>query len=215
MLNRTSTSLLLLTVAFLSPAYVAQTNVNGEAPLQVIRFSWREYRPSRLSLATGVPRAEAGPTDRLDDIRLQRLIAAERRRAPQDREASVEKLEERQVQRQRQLPNPSKEPTPARVAAHGNEYSYSVELKNLADKKVQAVEWDYVFVEAGTGKELRRHSFRNDVGIGVGKRKKVEVKSATGPHAVVDVNVLSGESAGERVEIKRVIYSDGTKWERK
>lgn len=155
------------------------------------------------------------PPTRLDDIRIQRQIAAERRRAPQDREASVEQLEERQVRRQRQLPDASRKTTSARVAARGNEYSYSVELQNLAVKKVQAVEWDYVFVEAGTGKELRRHSFRSDVGIGVGKRKKVEVESAAGPHAVVDVNVLSGESAGERVEIKRVIYSDGTKWERK
>jgi len=207
--------LLLLTVAFLSPAHVAQTRVNDEAPLQVIRFNWREYRPSRLSLETGIPRAETGPTDRLDDIRLQRQIAIERRRAPQNRGYPVEKLEELQVRRQRQLPDASRETTSARVAARGNGYRYSVELQNLADKKVQAVEWDYVFVEAGTGKELRRHSFRSDVGIGVGKRKKVVVESAAGPHGVVDVNVLSGESSGEQVEIKRVIYGDGTKWERK
>ncbi|MEJ7616514.1 MAG: hypothetical protein WKF30_05985 [Pyrinomonadaceae bacterium] len=211
--------LLLIGLASSSPAQVTTitTSIEDEAPLQVVRFSWAKIRPSRLSLETGMPGAEAGPSERLEDLRLQRQVALERRRPQQTRGFPMESLEERQSRRQRRLPDPasvanttsSRAPLPPR----GGGYRYSVELQSAAQlKKVRVVEWDYVFVEPGTNKELLRHSFTSKVEIDAGKRKKVTVESAAAPYGVVDAKG-AGDQGGEKIEIKRVVYADGTAWE--
>lgn len=214
-------SLLLLLGAL--PA-VAQTQAevppppsNGqEAALQVVRFSWAKYRPSILSMETGMPGAEATPDERLEDLRLQRQIVVERRRSQQNRNYPVGRLEERQWRRQQRLPEPGSTSSSSTAARRrpGEAYRYSIELENTGPKKVTAVEWDYVFVEASSGREMLRHSFLSKVGIGAGKRKKVTEESESPPYAVVDVKGLGGEQAGERVEIRRVVYGDGAVWEK-
>lgn len=212
MVKRLFVLLLLIASATLSHAQVAPAG--GGPALQVVRFSWAKYRPSRLSLDTGLPRADSGPGERLEDLRLQRQIAVERRRQPQDRGYPVENLEERQARRQRRLPEPGGSAKSSDAAARGGGYRYTVELQNDAQKKVQVVEWDYLFVEPGTNKELLRHRFTSKVGIEAGKRKKVTAESGAPPYGVVDVKAMSEEKAGEKVEIKRVVYADGTVWEK-
>ena len=73
-----------------------------------------------------------------------------------------------------------------------------------------------MFVEPETGKELRRHSFRSKVKIDPGKRKGVRVYTNAWPAGVV--SAVAGEVGGgdsEKVEIKRVFYSDGSMGEEK
>ncbi|MBA3441230.1 MAG: hypothetical protein H0T92_15305 [Pyrinomonadaceae bacterium] len=211
MVKYLSAFLLSLTLTGLSQAQVAPAG-GGESGLQVVRFGWAKYRPSRLSLDTGLPRADTGPAERAEDMRLERQIAVERRLGSRSKDYPVESLEELKARRQRRLPEPGR--TRPTGAAGGVGYRYSVELENAGAKKVKIVEWDYLFVEPGTNKELLSRSFTSKVGIDSGKRKKVTVETDSAPYGVVDVRVMSGGASGEKVVIKRVVYADGSVWER-
>ena len=209
MVKYLSAFLFSITLAGSAPVQLAPIN-SGESGLQVIRFSWSKYRPSRLSLETGLPRADTGVAERAEDFRLERQMVLQRRRDPQNRSRD-ENLEERRWWRQLRLPergSSSSWPT-----SHSR-YRYTIELENTAAKKVKAVEWDYLFVDPGTNQEKQRHRFTSEVGIKPGKRKKVTAYSEAGPYGVVDVKGLSSDAAGEKVVIRRIVYADKSVWER-
>ncbi len=211
---------LFLAAAPLSQAQVATEGVSssGDSPLHVLSFKWAKYHASRLSLDTGLPSAEAGPSDHVEDFGMQRQIALERRRVPRSRNPAVRDLEDRQMrQQQRRLSRPTDPRTSSGESAiprGGTGYRYSVELRNDAQKKVKLVEWDYVFVEPGTNRELLRHRFASKEDIKTGKSKKVTVERVEAPYAVIDAKGLEEGNPGEKVEIMRVVYDDGTVWER-
>ncbi|MEJ7714014.1 MAG: hypothetical protein WKF84_30245 [Pyrinomonadaceae bacterium] len=177
----------------------------------------------RLSLDTGSPGAEAGPGDRVEDVGMQRQITLERRRVPRNRNPSVADLEDRQMRQQQQRRMPTRPTDPlhsssaaaaAAIPRGGTGYRYSVELRNDAQKKVKLVEWDYVFVEPGTNKELVRHSFASKEDIKTGKSKKVMVETVAAPYAVISAKGLEEGNPSEKVEIMRVVYDDNTAWEK-
>jgi hypothetical protein len=163
----------------------------------------------KVSLDTGLPSAEDRAAERMDDFRLDRRIAA-RRLAGRGTAYS----EEYRKQRQLRLPDRvwSASTRPFDPAWSG--YSYAVEVRNESAKKVEAVEWDYLFVEPGTDKELRRHRFASKVSIKPAGKKKIQAYTDSSPAGLVYAqgNGVRGES--EKVEIRRIFYSDGSVWER-
>ena len=50
-------------------------------------------------------------------------------------------------------------------------YRYKVRLKNLTEKKIKSIDWDYVFIEPNTQNEVARHEFTSDDGIEPGKER--------------------------------------------
>jgi hypothetical protein len=96
-------------------------------------------------------------------------------------------------------------------------YVYEVTVSNNGKKKIRSLTWEYVLFEAETAREVGRHLFETRVGIGVGKSKGLTGWSTQPPAAVVHVSKSDREASGqfsERIDVQRVVYEDGTVWER-
>ncbi len=96
-------------------------------------------------------------------------------------------------------------------------YVYEVKVVNTGTKKISSLVWEYVLFDPATEREVGRHAFESKAGIPAGKTKSLTGLSTTPPATVVDVKQTDKEWPGqfsERVEIQRVVYDDGTVWER-
>jgi hypothetical protein len=94
-------------------------------------------------------------------------------------------------------------------------YAYKALVKNTGGREIQAVRWDYVFVDAGTQEEAGRHQFHSASKIRPGKEVSLVGASASGPPQVVSAGALSKDARAplaERVILQCVIYSDGSLW---
>ena len=96
-------------------------------------------------------------------------------------------------------------------------YVYQIRVSNSGTKKIRSVVWDYVLLDPATQREMGRNQFESRVGLGVGKTKDLIGSSKMPPAQIVDVSksdkVAPGQYA-EAVDIRRVVYDDGTVWER-
>ncbi|HJQ32346.1 MAG TPA: hypothetical protein VJ866_09210 [Pyrinomonadaceae bacterium] len=105
------------------------------------------------------------------------------------------------------------EPGPA-----GNVYLYEVTVSNRGTKKIRSIVWEYVLYNPATKDEVGHHEFESNVGIEVGKSKSLVGASSMPPASVVHVSQSDKETReqyADRVDIRRVVYEDGTVWERK
>jgi hypothetical protein len=96
-------------------------------------------------------------------------------------------------------------------------YVYKAKVTNNETKAISAIEWDYVFYDPATEKEVGRHLLKNKVKIQPGKSAELSRRSASPPTTVVDVNKTGKkfkEQYAERVEIQRIEYADGSVWQR-
>ena len=99
-----------------------------------------------------------------------------------------------------------------------NLYIYEVKLLNTGAKKIRSLVWVYVLLDPQTQQEVGNHAFESKVGLSTGKSKSLIGISTTPPASVVHVLKSDKETSrgqyAERVEIHRVVYEDGTVWER-
>jgi len=181
----------------------AAPSQNSQSELQVIRFSWSEYRQGNSGLDTGLP-APGSQRSQSDD-RIDRQIETMRQNAPENKQA-IENLDD--IKRRRQRVPGSRGDRPAEKVS----YKYTLEVKNTSTKQIARVAWDYVFTDRRTDREALRHSFESKVKIKPGGSAKITAYKNVGPYQVVDVNV-SNDKSGERIVIKRIVYSDGSVWE--
>jgi len=95
-------------------------------------------------------------------------------------------------------------------------YTYSLKVKNSAEKEVRSVLWEYVAADLDSGAELSRRRFTTIEDIGSGKVATLRGTSSSAPTNVVTKGGLekNGQSPfRSRAEIKCVLYADGTVWE--
>ncbi|HEV2800321.1 MAG TPA: hypothetical protein VGW12_07485 [Pyrinomonadaceae bacterium] len=96
-------------------------------------------------------------------------------------------------------------------------YTYKAKVTNHDTRTIRAVEWDYVFYDPATEKEVARHPLKNSLKLQPGKTTELSRRTARPPTDVVDVNKTDKklkEQYAERVEIQRIEYTDGTSWQR-
>ncbi|HEX8685907.1 MAG TPA: hypothetical protein VF736_07300 [Pyrinomonadaceae bacterium] len=197
---------ILLSLLAAAPA-AAQQPAGAPAPAEahgvsVVKASWRRqfYNPA----------LEDDPLRATDDTaQLQR----ERRDTMRDNN-------ERSKTGRERLPMPTR-PSDGTVGIVESDprvsYLYQIKVVNRGAKKIRSVVWEYVLFDPATGREVGRHSFETKAGIGVGKDQTLSARSELPPASVVDVKKTDKEARGqysERVEIRRVLYEDGTVWER-
>ena len=180
-----------------APSHISQPE------LQVIRFSWSEYRQGNSELDTGLP-APGGQRSQRED-RIDGQIETMRQQAPENKQA-IENLEEIR-RRQQRVPAP-RDSRPAEKVS----YKYTLEVKSTSAKPIARVAWDYVFTDRRTDQEALRHSFESKVKIKPGGSAKITAYKKEGPYQVVDANG-SSDKRGQRIVIKRIVYSDGSVWE--
>ena len=96
-------------------------------------------------------------------------------------------------------------------------YFYWIKIKNDGPKKIRSLAFDYVFVDPETKQELKRHSRRAFHEIGSKQTKWIWSGPAAGqnPPQQVTIEGLKRDRRSpfdERVEIKCILFTDGTGW---
>jgi hypothetical protein len=94
-------------------------------------------------------------------------------------------------------------------------YTYLLTVRNNSNKPTNAVTWEYVFLESGTGKEVGRRRFVSRTHIRPGRSANLLVRSAippTGTVSAAESNLRTSGKYTEQAVIVAVEYSDGSKW---
>jgi hypothetical protein len=185
----------------------AEANAAPPAPpgVEVVKYSWSKDRINWEADPFG------GPVESFDDVRRRNadLRRIERARAAGN-QAEVSKVE-REMRAEQVIK--SRPPKPPRYA-----FSYKLSVRNTGEKAIKEIDWDYVFFDAATGQELDRREFTGVEKIAPGKSKELAFLVSTPP-----TNRISAHSLGknerdglrEEVVLQRILYADGTVWQRR
>jgi hypothetical protein len=95
-------------------------------------------------------------------------------------------------------------------------YVYSLEVKNVGEKKVLGVSWEYVAADRASGAELNRRPFASIQAISPSK-----VATLSGRHPSPPTNIVTASGLGKdeltpftsSAEFRCVLYADGTVWQ--
>jgi hypothetical protein len=97
------------------------------------------------------------------------------------------------------------------------QYNYFcwIRIKNASDKKIRSIAYDYVFIEPSTKEELKRYSRRAFHEINGNDTKWIWIGPEQNPPQQVTLAGLHKDRRSafdERVEIKCLLFTDGTGW---
>lgn len=199
------TSLLVLSVSSISQAQQASSPV-GPPGVEVVKFSWTKER-------IGWERDPfSGPIENFDEMR----VRTRNEKRVQDAKRGGSSVEANKAERdamtdQALISTLHKAPK----ARYGFVYRTLVQNKNA--KTIAAIDWDYVFFDLETGNEISRREFTSEEKISSGKEKELKFFIPNPPTKTISVQALNKNERnglGERVEVMRVAYADGTVWER-
>lgn len=211
-----SRSKLLLIAAATAVALVATSSVmkSQQQPspddppgVQVVKYSWTKER-------IGWERDPfSGPIESFDEMRVRtrnekRIMDAKRGGS----QVEANKAERDALTDQALINTLHKAPR----ARYG--FVYRTIVQNNQAKSISAIDWDYVFFDLETGAELSRREFGSAEKISPGKEKELKFFIPNPPTKTISVQALNKNERtglGERVELVRVQYADGTVWERK
>ncbi|HEX3183645.1 MAG TPA: hypothetical protein VHQ94_02560 [Pyrinomonadaceae bacterium] len=193
--------------ALTATASIAQTVQSPPDPskLEVMKFSWGKERIGWEKDPFG------GPIENFDEVRARTRNERRIDEAKRGGSAEVDKLKREAKADAANIEAKHKQP-PSRYV-----FVYKTTVKNLSDKAIKSIDWDYVFFERGTENELGRREFTSEEKISPGKSKELTVTITKPPTQTISLTALNtGERASldERVVIVRIDYADGTSWQR-
>lgn len=209
----TLSPLLLLATAFVA---TAQSPAPADAPagVSVLKYNWRNqtYRPGWDS--AGVSAETQGVEDLRtlpsQDTGTSRVAipagapsARPRERATETRSSGGGKNRTAEITA----------PAPSAPQVRREAYTYEVRIMNAAAATIEAVDWEYLFLDALTGNEMARHRFQSFQRAKPGKSLTLSGTSAAPPTRVVNAAAAqSGKSKlfEERIVVRCVTYADGT-----
>jgi len=176
-----------------------------DLPIELVKFSWTKERLNWEGNPFG------GPNENFHQMQFRtrsekRVSDAKRSNSPE-----VGKLEKEAKADAAIVANENQNSAPPRYY-----FMYRASMKNLSTKQIKEIDWDYIFLDAGTGEELGRRQFTSVQNIGPGKQKDLTFTLPTPPTRRVSVYSLDKkERLGltEKVIIVRVAYADGSVWE--
>ena len=182
----------ILLASLFASAALAEQGTAGP-PVAVLKYEWAYMRD--LGLDSGVPDMSAPDAG---DRELPRGRARQSRTW---------------IAAPNVLDDVGREPRPRR-----DSYRYTVAIRNLAERAIQAVVWEYVIVDPRSHAELARLRFTTAKKISPGKTRKLAASTWTPPTQTMSVQGLQHRNApraGESVEICEIRYSDGSLWVRR
>jgi hypothetical protein len=207
---RRKLSALVALAAVAAVAVCAQTQQPAasrpEAPgVAVVKFSWDKERVNWERDPFG------GPVENFEEMRVrarnEKRIDDAKRGGGQD----VDRIR-REARADSALLEIARRKGPPRYG-----FRYKLSVKNDGAKAVKELDWDYVFTDAATGEELGRHKFTSEGRVSPGKGKEFSFFIPNPPTLRVSAYALDkNERAGlqEQVVIMRVLYEDGTFWQK-
>jgi hypothetical protein len=196
---------LLLCFLFVSPIANAQTTSNSGAQVEVVKSSWSKERLNWEQDPFG------GPNENFHQMQFR--ARSEKRVSDAKRagnSAEISKLE-KEARTDAAIVEASQQTAPPRYY-----FIYRASMKNTSAKEIAEIDWDYVFIDAGTGAELDRRQFTSVQKVGPGKTKDMSFMIPTPPTRRISVYALDKKERfglNEQVVIVRVKYVDGTEWQ--
>jgi hypothetical protein len=202
----------LVALAALSVAVCAQTQQQQPAPPQadasgvaVVKFSWEKERVNWERDPFG------GPVENFEEMRVrarnEKRIDDAKRGGGQD----VDRIR-REARADSALLEIARQKGPPRYG-----FRYKLSVRNDGAKAVKELDWDYVFTDAVTGDELGRHKFTSEGRVSPGKAREFSFFIPNPPTLRVSAYALDKNeraSLGEQVILIRILYEDGTVWQR-
>jgi hypothetical protein len=175
--------------------------------LQVVKFGWSKERLGWERDPFG------GPVENFDQMRVRtrnekRISEAKRDGNVIDvdritREAKADAANVEELRRKRQPPR------------YG--FMYKVSFRNTGAQAIKSLDWDHVFFDTDTKAETGRHQFTGDEKIAPGKQKEFAVFISSPPSNTISVHKLEKrerEIVGASIVVVRVVYADGSVWQR-
>ena len=173
--------------------------------IEVVKFSWTKER-------IGWERDPfAGPIENFDETRARQRNERRIDDAKRGGSAEVDKIKREAKADAANIAAKHKQ-TPSRYV-----FIYKTTIKNLSDKPIKSIDWDYVFLDRATETEIGRREFTSEEKISPGKAKELTVTITKPPTQTISVTALNTserKSLMERVIVVRIDYADGTSWQR-
>jgi hypothetical protein len=185
----------------------AQSAVNlVEAPAaEVVRFSWSKER-------IGWERDPfSGPIENFDEVRARQRNEKRIEDAKRGSSAEIDKI------RREAKADAANIATKHKVTPSRYVFVYKATIKNLGNREIKSIDWDYIFFDRATETELGRQQFTSDEKIAPGKAKELVFTIRKPPTHTISLTALNNNERGsldERVIVVRIDYTDGTSWQR-
>src|ERR1700730_10135574 len=182
------------------------------APLQqpsgisVLKFSWNKERIGWEQDPFG------GPIENFDEMRVRTRNEKRIMDAKKGGNGSEVSRAERDARTDEALIATIHKHTNARYA-----FVYKLLLQNNDARSIKAIDWDYVFFDVSTDRELGRRQFTSEERIGPGKTKELKFFIPTPPTKTISISALNKqerEGLSEAIIIVRIEYADGSLWQR-
>jgi hypothetical protein len=190
--------LFLLSVPFIALAQTPTAPPDATG-VEVIKFSWSKERINWEHDPFG------GPIENFDEMRARSRIERQSQSAKQG--SKVQQDAKADAANLALL----HKTTPSQYV-----FTYKTTVRNLSNKTIKSVDWDYVFFDKSTNTELGRQQFTSEEKIGPGKSKELIVAIRKPPTHTISVTALNkgeGDLLLGRILILGVQYSDGTSWQ--
>ena len=201
--------LLFMAASVASQAQQATLDLQDPSDVAIVKFTWRkEFLP-------GWENNRFGQSVETPDTRRERLESERRIQQARNlgnkaelgkRESAAKMLEDAK------FPKGSKNTERPRDG-----YRYEVQIRNTGAKTIKLIDWDYIFLDPDTLKEVARHQFTSNGTVKPGNSKKISVFYLQPPVKTVSVKMLSKKNMAnfkEQVVLMRIQYSDGSVWQR-
>jgi hypothetical protein len=172
--------------------------------VEVVRFSWSKERIGW----EGDP--FSGPIENWDETRARTRNERRIEDAKRGGSSEIDKIKR------------EAKADAANIAAQHKEtrsryvFIYKTTVKNLSDKPIKSIDWDYIFFDRATESEIGRREFTSEEKISPGKAKELIVtlsKPPTQTVSVTSLNTKERDALIERVVVVRIDYADGTFWQ--
>ena len=171
----------------------------------VLKFSWSKERIGWERDPFG------GPVENFDQMRVRARNEKRIDDAKKGGNPEIDKIK-REAKADAALIDRMRQQAPPRYG-----FMYKASVKNNSARAIKSIDWDYIFLDATTGAELGRHQFTSDERVGPGKSKELQVFISRPPTRTISVYALNNkerDGLDERIELVRIVYVDGTIWER-
>jgi hypothetical protein len=199
--------LLVMATSVASQAQQATPNLQGPSDVAIVKFTWRkEFLP-------GWENNQFGHLIETHDARRERL--ENERRIQQARNVG-NKAEVGKRENAAKMLEDAKFPKGSTNTERPRDgYRYKVQIRNTGAKTIKLIDWDYIFLDPNTLKEVARHQFTSDDTIKSMKSKEISVFYLNPPVKTVSAEMLSNKNIAnfkEQVVLIRIQYSDGSVW---
>lgn len=197
---------LALWFALTATVSMAQPMVNAldQSRVEVVRFSWSKERIGWERDPFG------GPIENWDEVRARTRNERRIEDAKRGGSSEIDKIKREAKADAANIAAKHKD-TRSRYV-----FVYKTTVKNLSDKPIKSIDWDYVFFDRETESEIGRREFTSEEKISPGKSKELTVTITRPPTQTVSVTALNTKERDaliERVIIVRIDYADGTVWQ--